>query len=166
MADKNWVSQDRLDKYKQGLSKPSSPKPNKAAASTSTSSASAAAAAAASEVRSKVVERAFERWNSDIDEWEAAPPSRAVAVGDVAEIRCVSYNVWFVDRFFDERRQALCAILERERPHVICLQEITERFLHYISSLPWVQAEYLISDSRGSTGTPPRPPRHCCCSHC
>ena len=149
MGDKNsWVSQDRLAKYKEGLKSSTSTTPQPAA------SPPAAASAQAQKPRRVFHERYFERYSTTLGDWESIEdPMPAVPLSSIQSIKCVSYNVWFVDRFFDERREALCNILRDERPDVICLQEITERFLQYIISLQWVQDEYLISDTRGTTGT-------------
>lgn len=99
--------------------------------------------------------RKFERFNNGTGDWEkVGSPDTPISINDLKSIKLVTYNVWFVDKFFEERRAALCRILEQLSPEVICLQEVTERFLQYVIGLDWVRKEYAISDTHGHTVTP------------
>lgn len=66
-------------------------------------------------------------------------------------LKIVSYNVWFVKKNWEVRTDALCEILESIEPHVICLQEVTERALQRILTKPWLFGKYAISDKSGLT---------------
>jgi tyrosyl-DNA phosphodiesterase 2 len=78
--------------------------------------------------------------------------SSAVAEADEArELRVVTWNVWFGAHMFEERALALLAELERRRPDVIALQEVTPPLLRMIVRAPWVRAGYQLSDDHGWT---------------
>jgi tyrosyl-DNA phosphodiesterase 2 len=81
------------------------------------------------------------------DAWEAAPP----APDDAREVRVVTWNVWFGAHMFEERALALLAELERRRPDVIALQEVTPPLLGLLRRAPWVRAGYQLSDDHGWT---------------
>ncbi len=63
-----------------------------------------------------------------------------------SQLSVVSYNVWFADVYWMERARGLFAIIETLAPHVICLQEVTPRFLHLLSTQSWCQQHYIMSD--------------------
>lgn len=69
------------------------------------------------------------------------------------DVSCATFNVWFGEKHFEERCLALLRILERRRPDVIALQEVTIPFLAALRSSAWVRRDYLISDYMGSTIT-------------
>jgi len=74
--------------------------------------------------------------------WEEAPLVERSAPVDV---RLLTWNVWFGGHMFEERRAALLAELERRRPDVIALQEVTEELLVPLLEEPWVRAGYQVS---------------------
>lgn len=76
-------------------------------------------------------------------EWKVAP--RAAATAPV-EVRVLTWNVWFGGHMFEERRAALLADLERRKPDVICLQEVTKELLDVLIELPWITRAYTLSD--------------------
>lgn len=76
-------------------------------------------------------------------EWKTAPKAAATAPVDV---RLLTYNVWFGGHMFEERRAALIAELERRKPDVICLQEVTKELLDVVIELPWIERAYTLSD--------------------
>jgi endonuclease/exonuclease/phosphatase family metal-dependent hydrolase len=72
------------------------------------------------------------------------------AVPDAVDgLRVLTWNVWFGGHMFDERADALLAELERRRPDVIALQEVTPALLALIARAPWVRAGYQLSDEEG-----------------
>jgi len=62
------------------------------------------------------------------------------------DVRLLTWNVWFGGHMFDERRAALMADLERRRPDVIALQEVTADLLSDLVNARWVRAEYQLTD--------------------
>jgi tyrosyl-DNA phosphodiesterase 2 len=70
---------------------------------------------------------------------------------DARALRIVTWNVWFGAHRFDERAHALLAELERRRPDVIALQEVTPPLLGLVRRAPWVRAGYQLSDDHGWT---------------
>jgi len=70
------------------------------------------------------------------------------------ELVVVSYNVWFDTYEKKKRMIALLAMLEKLRPHIFCLQEVTESFLEYMLSLGWIRKEYFVSDRTKATVFP------------
>ena len=69
----------------------------------------------------------------------------------MSRLTCATFNVWFGEYFMQQRCLALLALLERRRPDVIALQEVTLPFLAALRSAPWVQREYYMSDFMGAT---------------
>ncbi|MEO8700435.1 MAG: endonuclease/exonuclease/phosphatase family protein [Kofleriaceae bacterium] len=76
-------------------------------------------------------------------EWKEAP--RAATESPVA-LRVLTWNTWFGDHMFDERRAALLVELERRRPDVIALQEVTPDLLTALADAPWVRNAYQLSE--------------------
>src|SRR5262245_24575484 len=74
----------------------------------------------------------------------AAPGEGAGATPD--ELRIVTWNVWFSAYRFWQRAAALLEELERRRPDVIALQEVTAPLLALIHDAPWVRAGYQVSE--------------------
>jgi tyrosyl-DNA phosphodiesterase 2 len=62
-----------------------------------------------------------------------------------ADVRLLSWNAWFGGHMFDERRDALLAELQRRRPDVIALQEVTQALLRGLLGEPWIRAAYQAS---------------------
>jgi endonuclease/exonuclease/phosphatase family metal-dependent hydrolase len=65
---------------------------------------------------------------------------------DSADLRLITWNVWFGGHMFDERRDALLAELARRSPDVIALQEVTQDALRHLLAEPWVRAAYQVSE--------------------
>ena len=118
---------------------------------------------------SRLVPRCYDsasaRWQADV---VGGPRSVAGAAADAATrnaaalgaggLRLVTYNVWFSERNQAARATALLGLLERMgevadggMPHVVCLQEVTPFFLTALKKERWVQAQYVLSDSVGTT---------------
>jgi len=57
----------------------------------------------------------------------------------------VSYNVWFGEFHSETRFEAISKLLWETQADVICLQEVTEKFIRTLSSQPWVRESYIIS---------------------
>lgn len=77
------------------------------------------------------------------DTWQAAVPGSAPV--ELRTLRVATFNVWF-DTFESEiRRDAVLAILERESPDVIALEEVTQPFLDALLQTAWIRAHYAIS---------------------
>ena len=62
-----------------------------------------------------------------------------------ASIRIVTWNTWFGEHKFDQRRDALLAELARRRPDVIALQEVTPPLLASLLDQSWIRAAYQVS---------------------
>jgi tyrosyl-DNA phosphodiesterase 2 len=75
--------------------------------------------------------------------WGDAPLAARRAPLDV---RLVTWNVWFGGHMFDERRDALLAELQRRRPDVVALQEVTQELLAALLDEPWLRAAYQVSE--------------------
>jgi tyrosyl-DNA phosphodiesterase 2 len=90
--------------------------------------------------------------------WDRGPRARAegaeVASGEAGnapcaapgELRIATWNVWFGAYRFRQRATALLEELERRRPDVIALQEVTAPLLAAIHAAPWVREEYQVSE--------------------
>jgi len=75
-------------------------------------------------------------------EWSPAPPAAATAPTPVS---LLTWNVWFGAHMFEERRAALLTLLERRKPDVICLQEVTKELLDAVLETPWIEHAYTLS---------------------
>src|SRR5688500_12247838 len=84
------------------------------------------------------------RFDSAHQRWEYAEHDTQTA--HVHAISCATFNVWFGEDHFEERCLALLALLEKRRPDVIALQEVTIAFLAGLRSAGWLRREYVISD--------------------
>ncbi|MCG8352947.1 MAG: endonuclease/exonuclease/phosphatase family protein [Chloroflexales bacterium] len=87
-------------------------------------------------------------------EWK---PYHSLDDGESPNIKWLTvatFNVWFGADYFNERCQAVLALLESCRPDLIALQEVTPDFLQQVLHTPWVQAEYRISDIYGDSVDP------------
>jgi endonuclease/exonuclease/phosphatase family metal-dependent hydrolase len=58
------------------------------------------------------------------------------------DLRLLTWNAWFGGHMFDERSDALLAELQRRRPDVIALQEVTAALLRSLLGEPWIRAAY------------------------
>lgn len=76
-------------------------------------------------------------------EWEKAPRA---AKTEPTDVRVLTWNVWFGGHMFEERRAALMVDLERRKPDVIALQEVTKELLADLTAAPWVRKAYQLSD--------------------
>lgn len=75
-------------------------------------------------------------------DWREAPQ---VERSGRVDVRLLTWNVWFGGHMFDERCAALLAELQRRRPDVIALQEVTHELLYDLLSAPWIRAAYQVS---------------------
>lgn len=75
-------------------------------------------------------------------DWYDAP---YVDAGGRVDVRLVTWNTWFGGHMFEDRRDALLAELERRRPDVIALQEVTQALLRGLLAAPWIRAGYQVS---------------------
>ena len=76
-------------------------------------------------------------------DWKTAVRAPASTPVDV---RVLTWNVWFGAHMFEERRAALLVDLERRKPDVICLQEVTKELLDVLLETKWVRSAYTVSD--------------------
>lgn len=75
-------------------------------------------------------------------DWYDAPYVESSAPADV---RLVTWNTWFGGHMFEDRCDALLAELQRRRPDVIALQEVTQGLLGPVLEAPWIRASYQAS---------------------
>lgn len=67
------------------------------------------------------------------------------------ELTLATFNIWFGDHFAQPRYHAMMHLLERYRPDVIALQEVTLRALPIFLAQPWLRDRYYVSDIDGHT---------------
>ncbi|KAL6058951.1 DUF504 domain-containing protein [Balamuthia mandrillaris] len=97
------------------------------------------------------------RWSEADREWKdvsASCDKDHVAMKGDATLRFVTYNVWFAEQAWQERALALFREVQSRDPHVVCLQEVTPRFLELLLKQTWVREHYFVSDSTGVTVVP------------
>ncbi len=63
----------------------------------------------------------------------------------------VTFNVWFSDRDFEERCDAMMRLLHEADADIIALQEVTPDFLTRARRGSWLKERYCISDATGET---------------
>lgn len=87
--------------------------------------------------------------------WTCMPRSPTVEdnsrVLRTGRLRLLTYNVWFSPHRQRERAGALFKILEAADADIICLQEVTPKFLHWLRDQNWVRNGFLLSDSTCTT---------------
>ena len=66
----------------------------------------------------------------------------------------LTFNVWFVDHYFERRAEALFDILEARAADVVALQEMTPELLDLLLSQPFIQENYVVSDIVGASVDP------------
>ena len=66
-------------------------------------------------------------------------------------LRLVTYNVWFSEYRQRIRAQALFGILSATKADIVCLQEVTPKFLSWLREEDFVRTNYALSDSVGTT---------------
>jgi len=63
------------------------------------------------------------------------------------DIRLVTYNVWF-DRYeLNSRTREQISIFQKEKPHVICLQEVTQECAKIFGADSFMRENYIFSDN-------------------
>eukprot|EP01083_Nonionella_stella_P079194 217089_1 len=68
----------------------------------------------------------------------------------VKELVIVSYNIWFADQQWQERQQKLLSMLEEINPDIVCLQEVTPRFLVGFCDNKYIQNNFELTDQKES----------------
>ena len=79
----------------------------------------------------------------DTDTWRAAFASSPGP--DPRSLRVITWNVWFDPFFFDERFEALIAIVLGKSPDVACFQEVTPRFAAAVRTSSIIAEAYDVS---------------------
>jgi len=79
-------------------------------------------------------------------QWQPAARASSSDPPEREDVRIVTWNVWFGDHMFEERRAALIRELDRRRPDVIALQEVTPELLDHLATEPWVRSRYQLTD--------------------
>ena len=64
------------------------------------------------------------------------------------ELTILSYNVWFADQQWKERRTKLLEMLKEINPDIFCLQEVTHRFLWGLCEDEYIREHFEISDEK------------------
>jgi hypothetical protein len=71
------------------------------------------------------------------------------------DLSCMTFNVWFKPWKFGLRAMSLFRIIEERMPSIVCLQEVTPRFLRLLASEPWVRENYFLSDNTAAQNCSP-----------
>ena len=66
-------------------------------------------------------------------------------------LRLITYNVWFSEYRQWTRARAVFEILKSIKADIVCLQEVTPKFLAWLREEDFVQTLYALSDSVGTT---------------
>lgn len=98
----------------------------------------------------RVAELEVARFDPASGAWVEARPGAAAPVPAPPRLRVMTMNVWFGDLEWERRCDAVLAMIARHRPHLVGLQEVTERFLQRALAHPAVR-EYAVSDAWGPT---------------
>lgn len=85
------------------------------------------------------------QWSQSLAQWE---PSAARWASAGHELSIATWNVWFGEYGFEERSGALLTEIEKLRPDIIGLQEVTPRLLRIIAQCKWVRKMYTLSEVR------------------
>lgn len=66
-------------------------------------------------------------------------------------LRIMSYNIWFADQEWQERQSHLLSMIKEYSPHIICLQEVTPRFMVGFCDNVFIQSNYVLSSNKVGT---------------
>lgn len=88
------------------------------------------------------------RFDPQAGNWIYAGPAEPMQLN---AFTCATFNVWFGEHYFEERRLSLLNLLEQHRPDIIALQEVTPPFLAGLRASRWLRSQYYVSDFMGST---------------
>jgi len=69
-------------------------------------------------------------------------------------LRLMTYNLWFDEYRWEERIAAALGLIERLRPDIVGLQEVTPAYLERILTQDWIRRRYQVSDSTAETLRP------------
>lgn len=61
------------------------------------------------------------------------------------ELRVLTWNIWFDQKYQRERTGSLLQTIEKENPDILCLQEVTPKVLQTICEHPWVRKHCYVS---------------------
>ena len=104
-----------------------------------------------SRLSSKVFDVAAQRWRPA----EPVSPEDAARLNEAQlsqrGLRLVTYNVWFSEYRQQIRAQAIFGILSATKADIVCLQEVTPKFLSWLREEEFVRTNYALSDSVGTT---------------
>ncbi|MEM8535040.1 MAG: endonuclease/exonuclease/phosphatase family protein [Chloroflexota bacterium] len=89
------------------------------------------------------------RFDTQTQSWQIVAPEATDT--SLANLTCVTFNVWFEPHYFAERCAALLQLVKAYNPDIIALQEVTPPFLEYLLAQAWVRQQYAISDALGIT---------------
>jgi hypothetical protein len=73
------------------------------------------------------------------------------AVTDKAEFSLLTWNVWFDDYQFTARVDHICKFIESADVDVVCLQEVTPRFIFQLRDQSWLTKYDVSDDLQGSS---------------
>lgn len=97
--------------------------------------------------------RELEPWGFDpiAGAWR---PEVSYSAADTGSLRLVTFNLWFDELHWAERLDAALRLVEKCRPDLIGLQEVTPTQLERILATDWVRRQYQLSDGTGATLRP------------
>jgi len=73
---------------------------------------------------------------------------------DLHRLTIATFNVWYAADFFEQRCQAMLALLATYQPDLIALQEVSPAFLEQVLKTSWIQSAYQLSDIYGASVDP------------
>ena len=78
--------------------------------------------------------------------WTSIPRGMSYPCNGKERLEIVSYNVWFDEQYFDERAKLVFDLIKG--CDIICLQEVTRKFMKLLRTESWVRYNYCICDSQ------------------
>ena len=78
--------------------------------------------------------------------WQPCVESRCEE-SSLDSLKFVTYNVWFSEKNWENRANALFNVIRETNPDLVCFQEVTPHFLSKLLKISWIQQSYFVADS-------------------
>lgn len=80
-------------------------------------------------------------WQSILDMfqgWSGTPKDEDLVLEKLNQLKIISYNVWFDAIAYEQRYRAQFEIFKQEQAHIICLQEVTQKYTKMLMQDEWI----------------------------
>lgn len=90
-------------------------------------------------------------FSEERQDWVEVRDDSARAAEPMNNFKILSFNVWFVEKYKQQRCLAMVDIMREHDPIVCCLQEVTCGFLKVLKEHKWIRRRYILSHAHMAT---------------